>query len=262
MKTCPFCKNSITDDNDICPECQRVLVERIGAIKERPSPHAAQRHSTTKRHKNFNFKWNNFKKYVPIIVLLLVIIFLSTREDKKHEYATYSPPPVSVIPDSDDMSTASDVSQPVPAKDPKTYFSLPNGTILSSKSLYLNGLGELQIKNGTSLDAIAKLVNIVLDKSIFTVYIEANSTYKINKIKDGNYKLFFNLGNDWDAGLKAFTTNSGYEVFEDPFNFTTQEYEEGNYIKTRYSTFEVTLNPVIGGQAETENVSVLEFAKY
>ena len=29
MKTCPFCKQSIEDNNDICPRCQRILVEKI-----------------------------------------------------------------------------------------------------------------------------------------------------------------------------------------------------------------------------------------
>ncbi|MFH1564603.1 MAG: hypothetical protein ABIC82_02010 [bacterium] len=133
---------------------------------------------------------------------------------------------------------------------------------MSKNSYYLNGLGELQIKNETSLDAIAKLVNTTLNKSVFTVYIKANTTYTINKVKDGNYKLFFNLGNDWDTEVKAFSVNSSYEVFEDLFDFTTREYEEGDYIRTKYSTFEVTLNPVIGGTAETENINVAEFANY
>ena len=34
------------------------------------------------------------------------------------------------------------------------------------------------------------------------------------------------------------------------------------YINTIYSTFEVTLNPVIGGQAKTDEIDVLEFASY
>lgn len=127
---------------------------------------------------------------------------------------------------------------------------------------YLNGLGELKIKNGTNLDAIAKLVNITTNKSIFTVYIKANNTYDINKISNGYYKLFFNLGNDWDADVKAFAVNSSYEVFEDNFDFTTSEYEEGDYMNTRYATFSVTLNPVIGGQAKTEKINVIEFGSY
>ena len=77
-----------------------------------------------------------------------------------------------------------------------------------------------------------------------------------------NYKLFFNLGNDWNSQIKAFNVNSGYEVFEDLFDFTTREYGEGDYIRTMYSKFKVTLNPVIGGNAKTENVNAVEFANY
>lgn len=52
--------------------------------------------------------------------------------------------------------------------------------------------------------------------------------------------------------------NSSYEVFEDNFNFLTKETEEYE----EYKIFNVTLNPVIGGHAETEDISVLEFANY
>ncbi|MCD4705341.1 hypothetical protein K8R66_04685 [bacterium] len=102
------------------------------------------------------------------------------------------------------------------------------------------------------------MVNTITNKSIFTVYIKANSTYSINKISNGNHKLFFNLGNDWNAEIKAFMVNSSYEVFEDNFNFLTKETEEYE----EYKIFNVTLNPVIGGHAETEDISVLEFANY
>ena len=106
------------------------------------------------------------------------------------------------------------------------------------------------------------MVNVVTNKSIFTVYIKANSTYEINKVSDGDYKLFFNLGNNWDTKAKAFTVNSSYEVFEDSFDFTTSEYEEGDYINTRYATFDVTLNPVVGGQAKTNGINAVDFGKY
>ena len=272
MKNCPFCKNTITENNETCPYCHRILVEKIETpYKYRTqTAHQETKTSTSKRPKiHFNqltkkFNWNNFKKYIPILALILIIFFISTQKEKNRTYTNtnYNPTPISVIPDNQNNQVElADISE-IPKKDPKDYVSLPNGIILSKNSYYLNGLGELKIKNGTSLDAIAKLVNIATNKSVLTVYVKANSTYNINKVKDGNYKLFFNLGNDWDTEIKAFSVNSGYEVFEDLFDFITREYEEGDYIRTKYSTFEVTLNPVIGGQAETENVSAVEFANY
>jgi hypothetical protein len=270
MKNCPFCKNAITENNDTCPHCHRVLVERIGTPYRHQSQtvHQDTKSSTSKSSKvsfdrlTKNFNWNNFKKYVPILALVLIIFFISIQKDNNHTYPNYNPTPISVIPENKNNGIELTNTPETPKKDPKNYVSLPSGTIFSKNSYYLNGLGKLQIKNGTSLDAIVKLVNTTINKSVFTVYIKANSTYTIDKVKDGNYKLFFNLGNDWDTEVKAFAVNSGYEVFEDLFDFTTREYEEGDYIRTKYSTFEVTLNPVIGGTAETENVNVAEFANY
>lgn len=270
MKKCPFCKNDIVESSDICPCCQRILVYRINpAVKQQSQTiHQNTKTSTTKQSENYfeqlikKIKWNDFKKYVPILALLFLIIFISIQK-KNNVNTSYTPAPVSVIPNNDNnpATTLGDLPT-IPAKDPKTYFSLPNGTILSKNSYQLNGLGSLEIENGTSFDAIAKLVNTTTDKSIFTVYIKANSTYKINKISNGNYRLFFNLGNDWDTEIKAFVVNSSYEVFEENFDFTTSEYEEGDYVRTQYATFSVTLNPVIGGQAKTKEINAIEFGSY
>jgi len=210
-------------------------------------------------------KWNNFKKYILILALLplfLLIIFISIKKQSNNTYIIHIPAPVSVIPSNENSSVELNDTSTIQTKDSKTYVSLPNGTVLSKSSYYLKGLGQLKIDNGTNLDAIAKLVNASTNKSIFTVYIKAKNTYSISKISDGNFKLFFNLGNDWDTEIKAFMVNSGYKVFEENFDFTTSEYEEGDYVHTQYATFSVTLNPVIGGQAKTDEINAIEFSNY
>ncbi|OIP85054.1 hypothetical protein AUK04_01675 [Candidatus Roizmanbacteria bacterium CG2_30_33_16] len=285
-KSCPFCKKEVDSTVAVCPHCTRILRETISTDKSNYYSQTNQRSTnnekSNKKNKFASFlksqvdkfkklfsrnkvhivgynKQDRYKKFILIFIALFFFIGLYTKNARTPAPST----PISVIPNSIENNTIQTTKNtPTQAKDPKTYFSLPNGSVLSQNSFYLNGLGELKIKNGGSLDAIAKLVNTALNKSVFTVYIKANSTYTISKIKDGNYKLFFNLGNDWDTEIKAFTVNSGYKVFEELFNFTTREYEEGNYINTKYSTFEVTLNPVIGGNAETENVNPAEFANY
>ena len=285
-KSCPFCKKEVDSTVAVCPHCTRILRETISTDKSNYYSQTNQRSTnnekSNKKNKFASFlksqvdklkklfsrnkvyvvgynKKDRYKKIILIFIALLFFIGLYTKNARTPAPSS----PISVIPNSIENNTIQTTKNtPTQAKDPKTYFSLPNGSVLSQNSFYLNGLGELKIKNGGSLDAIAKLVNTALNKSVFTVYIKANSTYTISKIKDGNYKLFFNLGNDWDTEIKAFTVNSGYKVFEELFNFTTREYEEGNYINTKYSTFEVTLNPVIGGNAETENVNPAEFANY
>jgi len=287
LKPCPFCKKEVDSTIAVCPHCTRILRETISTNK---SNYYSQtdRHNTGNNEKDNNKskpmsflksqidkfkkifsrnkvyvvgynKKDRYKKIILIFVALLFFIGLYTKNARTPAPSA----PISVIPNNTEgqpIQTTKNI--PTQIKDPKNYVSLPSGTIFSKNPYYLNGLGKLQIKNGTSLDAIVKLVNTTINKSVFTVYIKANSTYTIDKVKDGNYKLFFNLGNNWDTELKAFVINSSYKVFKDLFDFTTREYEEGDYIRTKYSTFEVTLNPVIGGTAETENVNVAEFANY
>lgn len=286
-KPCPFCKKEVDSNVAVCPHCTRVLCETISTNKSNYHSQTNQQSASNNKKSNDKNKflsllklqfqkfkklfsrnkayvvgYNKQDKYKKIVLFFIAILFfvgLYTKNSRAPEPST----PISVIPNSTKNNTIQTTKNtPTQVKDPKTYFSLPNGSILSQNSFYINGLGELKIKNGTNLDAIAKLVNTTINKSVFTVYIKANSTYTISKVKDGNYKLFFNLGNDWDTNIKAFTVNSGYEVFEELFDFATREYKEGNYIRTSYSTFEVTLNPVIGGNAETENVNPAEFANY
>lgn len=281
-KSCPFCKKEIDSNVAVCPYCTRVVREAISTNKSnyysQANQHSAGNNKVNpvpflkiqflkfkklfSRNKMYAVDYNKkdrYKKNILIFAAILFFIGLYTKNARTPEPNI----PISVIPNNTENNTTQTTKNiPTQVKDPKTYFSLPNGSILSQDSFYQNGLGELKIQNGTSLDAIAKLVNTTINKSVFTVYIKANSTYTISKVKDGNYRLFFNLGNDWDTDIKAFTVNSGYEVFEELFNFTTIEYEDGDYIRTRYSTFEVTLNPIIGGNAETKNVNPVEFADY
>ena len=102
-------------------------------------------------------------------------------------------------------------------------------------------------------------MDTVTNKSVYTVYVKANSVLNVSEISDGKFKLYFNLGNDWNKELIAFNVNSGYEVFEENFEFTT---DDSGSEYTEYSTFSVTLNPVVGGQARTDSVSAVEFGSY
>ncbi len=130
--------------------------------------------------------------------------------------------------------------------------SLANGTILKSRSAYLSGDGELEITNGTSEDAVAKL--IINGTSVFTVYIKANNSYTMKNITDGIYWLAFAHGTDWDKEGAIFRRGASYSSFEDTFDFETTD--------TQYTTFEVTLNAVYGGNAATDDVDPTQFNAY
>lgn len=154
-------------------------------------------------------------------------------------------------------------SFPVTKSEQKTEsFSLPHGTILLKNADRLKGLGELKVENGTRYDAVLKLVNLDINQSIYTVYIRSKSEYVINKINNGVYKILFCLGNDWDAKNLSFRKNLSFSEFERNFQFTTNEKIEGEYIKTIYTSLEISLHPVLGGTARTDSISEFEFDIY
>ena len=113
-----------------------------------------------------------------------------------------------------------------------------------------NGRGQLEIGNELDLDAVA-----VLSKDegafLFAVYILNHNSYTITGIPDGTYDLYFTVGEDWDGQRAAFTRKRRLSQFDDPLAFASTE--------TTYSGWSVTLHPVAGGTASTENVPEGEF---
>lgn len=133
--------------------------------------------------------------------------------------------------------------------------SLSTGTVIKRVPGYLHGEGELEIDNGTSDDAVAKLITTGTSGiSVLTVYIKASSNYTIKNISDGTYRLAFAQGLDWDTATKSFTRNQSFSSFDESFDFQTSD--------TQYTTFTVTLNPVEGGTAQTSSVDGNQFNAY
>ena len=130
--------------------------------------------------------------------------------------------------------------------------SLPTGTVIKKRSAYLQGEGQLQISNGTSYDAVAKLIRD--GASVLTVYIKANTTYTMENITDGTYWLAFAQGTDWNATTQKFNRNAHASAFDETFEFETTD--------TRSAGWEVTLNEVAGGTASASDVDLSQFNQY
>jgi hypothetical protein len=88
--------------------------------------------------------------------------------------------------------------------------------------------------------------------------MKANESYTITSIPDGEYILYYSLGKDWNKDTGKFSIVAEYECFEETFSF-----ERGtDFWGRKYHTgYEVTLYPVAGGTAETEDVSEGDFPK-
>lgn len=215
--------------------------------------------STLKSHaKQLNKLLNPVKVYILFFVIIIILfsLFHYLWQDSTSQPANNFSP---VVSQTVQQPIADIAIAPEPKRDP---VSLKNGTVLSQNSFFLKGLGKLDIDNGTDSDAVAKLVNTLNNKSVFTVYIKANSKYTISNVRDNVYELVFSMGSDWDKTTKKFLVNSGYEKFDDSFDFTTNRYSDGEYEHTQYTHFNVTLNPVVNGSAKTSEVNPAEFDNY
>jgi hypothetical protein len=142
-----------------------------------------------------------------------------------------------------------DAGSPAPNHPP---VSLENGTELMGFDG--TGLGSLTIKNGTGLDAVAKL-RTSADVNVYKVYIKAGHNWTIGKVPSGTYTLLFGLGVDWDAVSGRFLGRRTYSKFAETFAFTETPQIDGIV----YSLFEVTLNPVPEGKARTLSIDEKEF---
>lgn len=119
----------------------------------------------------------------------------------------------------------------------------------------LNGRGTLKISNGTSLDAIAKLVDSETNKTVRKIYIQAYSDTEIGTIGIGDYILKFALGTGYDKDSERFLYSQSFSKFDEPFEFREYETYEG----VRWRNFEVSLNAVVGGNAQTSRISAADF---
>ncbi len=165
-------------------------------------------------------------------------------------WGVLSPDTSTPLPTPDTTAQSQQESVVVPDLTPGN--SLSTGTVLKKRSVYLQGDGELQISNGTSYDAVAKLIRD--GASVLTVYIKANSTYTMKNISDGTYWLAFAQGTDWNVTTQKFNRNAHASAFDETFEFETTA--------TQSAGWEVTLNPVAGGTAQSSDVDLSQFDQY
>lgn len=234
-KSCPFCKKRI-EDEETCPHCHRVIIEKVSSHAQRLSDtyQKTEKHNTSATEINFVNPFKKIKgKYWAI--LLMVIFFF-------------------VVLNKNNVTTLQE--------DQKIPNTLANGTVKYSFPSYFRGLGELTIKNGTDSNAFIKLVNTAIDKKVIDVYISSKNQYTIKNISDGTYRVLFATGKDWDAVNERFLEDATQSEFEKALNFQTGEKQTFNSIETSYSVFELTLHAVVGGTAKTHSIPEAEFAKY
>ena len=145
--------------------------------------------------------------------------------------------------------------------------ALPRGEWAPATSRVLSRLnseakGALIVDNGTSSNAIVKIINNATDKKTCSFFVTKSESFKVPNIPDGTYRLIFCFGGTEIVGQDKFAKSSGSSEFEDKLVYTTTTTRTETSIRTSVPSFRVTLHEIVSGNAETDKISVAEFDKY
>jgi len=122
-----------------------------------------------------------------------------------------------------------------------------NGTLVNDVSR--GGAGTLSIDNSGGPDTVVSLATG--SHPAFTVFVRANSSATVDDVSDGTYGVYLMTGADWDQARQSFTRNCGYQKFDQSLDYTTTA--------TQYTTYNITLTPVVGGNVSVSNISPADF---
>jgi hypothetical protein len=128
----------------------------------------------------------------------------------------------------------------------------PNGKLIRAGNS--GGRSELTIENGGSTDAVVTLSKG--RRPVISVYVRKDKTYTVKNVPDGSYPVFFTGGSGWDGTARAFGRDCVFSRFEDPLEFRTTRDDAGGIY---WQNFTITLQPVVGGTARTEDVNPDDF---
>jgi hypothetical protein len=106
--------------------------------------------------------------------------------------------------------------------------------------------GFLWVENGLATDAVVILTDLS-NRPLYGYYVWAGLRERLYWIPYGSYKLFFTIGTGWLASENRFRDNAQYQVFDESLYFSASRY------------WSITLHPVAGGDAGTEELKPEEF---
>jgi hypothetical protein len=121
--------------------------------------------------------------------------------------------------------------------------SLTSGSVLRQTRV---GPHTLKTTNGLSSDAVVKLRDMT-GSAVLSFYVAAGGEVTINSVPEGTFVIKFATGRDFSPVCGYFLSDMSSRRFANTETFETQF--QGNYRYT--SVLEITLNPVIGGTAQT-----------
>lgn len=112
-----------------------------------------------------------------------------------------------------------------------------------------SGQSNIQVMNGSDLDAAVRLVDSTTGKTERFVYVAAGHTFALEGIQTGSYLLRFELGSGWITACRGFLRHSVYGEFSDPLVF----------LDGRIRFYTVTLSTAVGANTRTRRIGRARF---
>jgi hypothetical protein len=112
-----------------------------------------------------------------------------------------------------------------------------------------DGESSIKVINGSSVDAVLRLVNTETGRTARLIYIWVGNSISVEGIETGTYWVRFQSGKKWLPGPLDFGCDADYSEFEEPFSFPEDRVRE----------YTITLNPVVGGTARTRRIDRRKF---
>ena len=215
--------------------------------------------ATARSIKSSSSKWRPVLWIVGVLVLVVVAVVLVPPNPpwRQNDWPT---PRLPQIPQQSSVQFQPQVYPIQPAKPLPPPRSLANGTMITELSRI--GNGTLKIDNGTTHDAVIKVVDERAAKIVVAFYVCAGRVAQIEHIPDGDFRVLFAGGMDWDADVGNFTRDKAFAKFDEALDFVTTRTTKGYEVYKKYSVFTLTLHAVLNGNAKTTNVDEEEFLKY
>jgi len=154
-------------------------------------------------------------------------------------------------------------STPIPVRLPPCAQGQPVERLFTGQRIedddHTDGTSTLLVTNGTGYDAAVRLVNSLSGRTTRFVYVQAADAYKLSDIEPGSYRLIFMTGADWVVACRGFLRAPSYSEFEGELVFKFSSTQDEDAVTTWTTHGEVTLNPVIGGNAKLRKIDRKRF---
>lgn len=217
--------------------------------------------------------WSNPAVAIAHVALLLLVpgaiglavayddLTRSSRQTYSRNYTppirqNYAPPPQSMTkPDFSKYATATPApyqtapSVPICANPPR------NGQILT-QNIFLNNKGHVvEIRNGSTANAIVKLRDAYTNAVKLSFFVERGNTVSISNLPDSVYRIQYGFGGDLGSDCRSFVRVLSASQFPEIESLTTQ-YTATEIIRKRLS---YTLYSVPGGNVRPQTLDLAAF---